>query len=204
MLSFTEPAFELVGGALCLDLINTLGDRFDPERQRELLTTYKELLAFALQSNAVSTRDAKFLIRLAGQHPREASGALCELIRLRECLNRIFRPIAADMVPTANDLKELSSFVQDALSHLLLRRDHGNIELDWPEPKSDLKFLQWRAARSAADLLISPEAKWVRLCECDWFFVDRSRNHSRRWCDMKVCGNREKVRRFYARTRKKS
>jgi predicted RNA-binding Zn ribbon-like protein len=30
-------------------------------------------------------------------------------------------------------------------------------------------------------------------------FLDTSRNHTRRWCDMKVCGNRMKARRFQAR-----
>jgi predicted RNA-binding Zn ribbon-like protein len=30
-------------------------------------------------------------------------------------------------------------------------------------------------------------------------FVDTSKNHSRRWCDMKVCGNRVKARKFYRR-----
>jgi predicted RNA-binding Zn ribbon-like protein len=29
--------------------------------------------------------------------------------------------------------------------------------------------------------------------------VDDTKNCSRRWCDMKLCGNREKIRRFRAR-----
>lgn len=35
----------------------------------------------------------------------------------------------------------------------------------------------------------------LRLCErdaCRWAFYDTSRNRSRRWCSMEVCGNREK------------
>jgi len=31
------------------------------------------------------------------------------------------------------------------------------------------------------------------------FFLDTSKNHHRRWCDMTRCGNRAKVQRFYAR-----
>jgi predicted RNA-binding Zn ribbon-like protein len=60
----------------------------------------------------------------------------------------------------------------------------------------------WPIASSAADLLTSERLKKVRLCEaktCTWLFLDESRNHSRRWCDMKVCGNREKARRHYQR-----
>jgi len=38
----------------------------------------------------------------------------------------------------------------------------------------------------------------VRERECRWLFLDTSKNHTRRWCDMKVCGNRIKARRFKA------
>ncbi len=34
---------------------------------------------------------------------------------------------------------------------------------------------------------------------CNWLFYDASRNRSRRWCDMRDCGNRAKVRRFRKR-----
>ena len=48
------------------------------------------------------------------------------------------------------------------------------------------------------------DGSWGRLkaCladDCRWAFLDRSRNGSRRWCDMRVCGNREKARAFRAR-----
>jgi predicted RNA-binding Zn ribbon-like protein len=47
---------------------------------------------------------------------------------------------------------------------------------------------------------------WLRLkiCpadDCRWAFYDTSRNRSRRWCSMEVCGNRNKVRAFRDRTR---
>ena len=64
--------------------------------------------------------------------------------------------------------------------------------------------LWWPVAQAAADLLISDELKLVRWCEapdCEWLFLDRSRNRSRRWCDMTSCGNRAKARRHYERTR---
>ena len=42
----------------------------------------------------------------------------------------------------------------------------------------------------------------VRICEapdCEWLFYDTSKNRSRRWCDMRQCGNRMKARRHYRR-----
>jgi predicted RNA-binding Zn ribbon-like protein len=51
------------------------------------------------------------------------------------------------------------------------------------------------------------EGTWARLkaCrapDCAWAFVDSTRNHSRRWCSMAVCGNRAKGRAYRARTRR--
>jgi predicted RNA-binding Zn ribbon-like protein len=58
--------------------------------------------------------------------------------------------------------------------------------------------------RSIPRLLTSPEAGRVRQCEsetCAWLFLDQSRSRSRRWCDMKVCGDRAKARRHYERNK---
>jgi predicted RNA-binding Zn ribbon-like protein len=50
------------------------------------------------------------------------------------------------------------------------------------------------------------DGTWRRLkvCpadDCRWAFYDESRNRSATWCDMRVCGNRAKVRGFRERTR---
>jgi predicted RNA-binding Zn ribbon-like protein len=42
----------------------------------------------------------------------------------------------------------------------------------------------------------------LKICpadDCRWAFYDTSRNRSRRWCSMEVCGNRQKVRAFRSR-----
>jgi predicted RNA-binding Zn ribbon-like protein len=50
------------------------------------------------------------------------------------------------------------------------------------------------------------DGTWPRLkvCladDCQWAYYDRSRNRSAVWCDMQVCGNRQKVRSFRERHR---
>ncbi len=61
-----------------------------------------------------------------------------------------------------------------------------------------------RLVATVAELAASEE--WARLkacrdAHCRAAFVDRSRNRSRAWCSMDVCGNREKARSFRARRR---
>ena len=51
-------------------------------------------------------------------------------------------------------------------------------------------------------LLSSGNLRRLRICpNCNWLFLDRSRNSSRLWCDMAVCGNRQKAKRHYLRHR---
>ncbi|TYB43438.1 CGNR zinc finger domain-containing protein [Actinomadura chibensis] len=62
-------------------------------------------------------------------------------------------------------------------------------------------------ARLAAAIMDAAAAgTWPRLkvCQedtCRWAFLDTSKNRSRSWCSMRVCGNRTKTRAYRARRR---
>jgi len=72
----------------------------------------------------------------------------------------------------------------------------------WRAQDDALDGLLWPFVRSAVELLTSEDLERVRECaavDCAWLFVDAIHNRSRRWCDMKSFGNREKAHRHYAR-----
>src|SRR6267378_2095771 len=57
---------------------------------------------------------------------------------------------------------------------------------------------------SAVGLLTSAKLERLRRCgksTCYWLFIDETRNHSRRWCEMASCGNVVKVRRHREKAR---
>ncbi|MPZ79791.1 MAG: hypothetical protein GEV28_05075 [Actinophytocola sp.] len=57
---------------------------------------------------------------------------------------------------------------------------------------------------AATRLVVRGEWDRIKICpaaDCRWAFYDRSRNHSRTWCSMRVCGNREKARAWRERAR---
>ena len=57
-------------------------------------------------------------------------------------------------------------------------------------------------AIAAAHLLAKGDLRAIRKCEgdnCPVWFYDKTRAHRRRWCDMALCGNRQKVARFRSR-----
>ncbi len=56
----------------------------------------------------------------------------------------------------------------------------------------------------AAAVEASARDEWprVKMCaadDCHWVFFDRSKPRTGRWCDMAVCGNREKTREYRRR-----
>ncbi len=65
------------------------------------------------------------------------------------------------------------------------------------DDSAGLARVLWPVAFSAARLLEGADLEHLKACGgCGRLFLDASRNHSRRWCDMEGCGNREKQRRW--------
>lgn len=204
-----RPKFDLSGGELSLDFANTMDNRRAPEKMADNLKSYAHLLAFAAQSGILSPADETRFLRTASSHPTEAARVLRRAIELREAIYNIGATLAARRQPHHADLARLNQEVQTALEHRRLGAAPGGLRWEWVDD-DDLTAPLWRIAKSAADLLSSPEVQSIRECAeetCGWLFVDRSRNRARRWCDMKTCGNRAKARRHYrllARSRRKS
>ncbi len=195
-----QYAFDFTGGELCLDFANTLGGSRD--RPTERLTSYEDLLAWGSQAGILNDEDVRYLGGLAAEHPRKAARALADAIALREALFRIIAAVIAGTPPAEADLGTLNAALPRALNHLRVAPRAAGCEWEWTGEEGALDRMLWPIARSAADLLVSSEVQRVRRCaaeECDWLFLDTTRNRSRRWCDMRTCGNRAKARRSYAR-----
>lgn len=80
----------------------------------------------------------------------------------------------------------------------------ATLPLQWTVPIKRMDDVVPALTLAADELLRSPDAALVRQCSgagCGWLFLDRTRNHSRQWCSSQDCGNRERARRHYRRTR---
>ena len=184
----------LIGGAVCLDFANT----------GSAIKDYADLVAWIQRVNALDGARAAGLNSLAASDPGAAQHVFEEAISLREVIHRLFTMQATGDVPLEADLKMLSELVSAAARHRTLQRSDDGYFWDWDPGALHLSVPNWIVARSATDLLTSDLQSWTRQCasdDCDWLFVDTSRNRSRRWCDMAECGNRAKARRNYARKR---
>lgn len=189
--------YELTGGELCLDFANTVDAR-PTEQRRELLEDYDDLIRWSLQTGMITDQTAKLLHKKASKQRRQASAALRRARLLREAIFDVLSAPAQGVSPPPAALDVVNGQVTAAFSHLRIGRSEGGFQWEWEEEDA-LDRMLWPVARSAAELLTSDKLKRVRVCsaaDCDWLFLDQSKNSSRRWCDMTVCGNRAKARRF--------
>jgi predicted RNA-binding Zn ribbon-like protein len=192
---------ELIGGELCLDFTNTVSTRKEV-LSREYLTNYPELVEWSRHARTLSEKEAKILLQEATHHPDRAAAALERAIVLRETLYRIFSAIAHQRQPEEADLVTMNRALTESLSRLEVVPAADRFAWTWVADEGELDHLLWPILRSAAQLLTSDELERVCACArdgCDWLFVDTSKNHSRRWCSMAMCGSRVKSRRYYRR-----
>ena len=192
-----ETAFQLIAGHPALDFVNTLDWRFRKTGPEDLLKSYADLLRFSEQSKVLTSKQTR-------QPHSEDARALQRCKELREAMAEIFYARLDGHRPSAASLKTLERYFKAARQRQTLLGKESHLEWGWSPTKSETDLPLWALAMSASELMLSESMDRVRACdnpECRWLFLDTSKNHTRRWCDMKVCGNRMKARRFKAQLR---
>jgi predicted RNA-binding Zn ribbon-like protein len=198
----TGPLHDASGGHPALDFVNSV-DRTVGKPWIDRVKDYRDLLAWSEAAGTLPVMPAR-LARGLRERATEADAALARARETREALFRIFSAVAAAAQPAADDLERLNAELGRALAHARVEPSAEGYVWAWDAGTPSLELPLWPLVRSAAELLTSPERRLVRRCAsetCLWLFLDRTKNHARRWCDMKVCGNRAKVRRHRRRAR---
>jgi predicted RNA-binding Zn ribbon-like protein len=192
-----------MGGPVCLDFINTLDDRPMP-KHKELLVNYYDLISFAADAAILGEAQLKRLISESTLNPTQGDRAVRIAILMRETMYAVFWAVVKNKQVPSVQLQALNQYVETAAQHFRLVPGHGHFEWRFDSQRAGLEAPLWLIVRSAVELLASDQLQYVRACAsktCQWLFLDESRNHARRWCDMTKCGNRAKVKRFYTRTK---
>jgi predicted RNA-binding Zn ribbon-like protein len=174
---FVWTSHRFSGGVLALDLINTIVWK-DVEGQRtDRFADPANIRSFA---KAATIHRAKELGGLSLVPPTKAEDAK-NLLQLRARLDDWLR--ATSKPPSMHCLLEACAKASGQKLPGKTKRSLGEAC-----SVSALRFLD-------ADL----KAR-VKVCpSCRWLYLDKSKNKSRLWCDMKVCGNRAKAQAHYTR-----
>lgn len=194
---------ELIGGQLCLDFTNTYTQT--EVLHHEYLHRYPDLLAWSGHAGLLSDDQAEQLDQKAVYDSAMAAAVFDRAIALRGTIYRIFAAVAHQQTPLPADVTALNVWLAEAPGRPQLVSTGAAFTWQWRQDSSALDTMLWPIAWSAADLLTSADLPRVRQCArsdgCDWLFVDTSKNQSRRWCSMNLCGSRDKMRRYYQRKR---
>jgi predicted RNA-binding Zn ribbon-like protein len=189
--SWTPHRFS--GGALALDVTNTVVLRHDPERTFDRFDDAPEIIRFA---EAASVQRAH---ELGGRrlHATNAISTRQKVLALRETTDRLFRGAASSGCLDTADLPPFLSACAAGLDGHKVKLD---VDTHLARAAGEPVPFEAAVALSALALLQPQKAGRIRICaNCSWLFLDESRNRSRIWCDMAVCGNRQKARRHYRR-----
>lgn len=197
--SATETLLSTARAGLCLDFANSRYWRGTPE-PTETLTTFDDVFTWLAAANAL---DAKTIEALKQNWPPTAAG-YAETIQLREALYRIFTAMAAHADPAPADIEIFNRQLTAAPARSQLVK-HEGAYLWRANLKPQLPDLLAPILWTAGDMLAEPRRDRIRLCaneKCVWLFLDDSKSGTRRWCDMKACGNRAKAHRHYEKKKK--
>ena len=182
----------IVAGQLALDFANTVDDPLGPERH-DHIASYHDLLWWSLRMSLLTEGEADRLLRVAA--PRRATAVVRRAHSLREAINR-----TAGSVADGQELEawpELRRFVSPAIERMELVP--GRVpQPSWP--RDALDSMLWPVAHAAYALLTGAQSLRIKRCAgCPWLFLDQTKNGSRRWCSMEICGTNEKVRLYVSR-----
>ena len=191
---------ESVDADRVLAFVNTLSGR-PTAAPVERLVSYEALVDWAREQHLVSAAAGERLSAEARRRPQQAASVLARAKDFREALQALAAAIEHNRHPALSVLATIGDCLAAAYAHgRLVPHDGG---LQWiASAEDDLDRILWEIGRATGRLVGSPRLARIRSCaasDCAWWFVDDTKNHSRRWCDMKICGNRAKMRRYRAK-----
>jgi predicted RNA-binding Zn ribbon-like protein len=180
---------DLRGGHPVVDFVNTVAWRGDSARRIDHLADYADLIAWcghagvltAAEMRAVPADDAPRVLALAK--------------RLREALHSLWIDGMLDTL--------IGETYMSAMGRRQLRLTDNAVA--WTEEALTTRTPVDRIAIAAVELLTQTRLERIKGCNdeaCGWLFIDSSHRQNRRWCSAADCGNRDRARRHYERSRR--
>lgn len=196
----TQQPFLFVGNHLCLDFVNT--QMIVRGKPTDLLGGYEDLVAWLVQAKMVNAALATAVMTQWNHKDQEQlfeEGILFRKI-LREMAGRI---VARKTIP-GSVVTSINRLLSRCPGYPQLVYTNGRFERHFQSLATQKDGLLAPLAEAAGDLLCSGNLSLVKKCgnaACILYFYDTTKNHTRHWCSMQLCGNRMKVAAHYHRKR---
>jgi predicted RNA-binding Zn ribbon-like protein len=188
----------MIGGNLSIDFANHMLrlDHYSSVRDQ-----YTIVLSWLEHTGLISNDQSQGYFLLMDNEQELVRTFLQKVILLRDTVYNIFLAVTRRKSPRQEEVEALNEYVKDCYGHLMITDTANGFEWRWEEVRTVEDCLR-PIVRSAAELLTSDLLSRVRLCpgeSCGWLFLDTTKNRSRKWCDMKDCGNVVKARNYRKR-----
>ncbi|MEQ1523411.1 MAG: CGNR zinc finger domain-containing protein [Aestuariivirga sp.] len=193
----------LVAGKLALDFTNTESGRGGAEHLDHLQTA-DDLVAWAAHAKIIGEKDAALARRIIKDQDKLARHLVARGRFLRETIYQINSNIVTGKPPAVKLLHGLTAIHAEMLATATLTPQGDNYEWAWHSRAELTAAILGPITLSALDLLLHANFSRIKQCHgnhCGWLFYDSTKNKSRQWCDMSVCGNRAKASALRARIR---
>ncbi len=197
----TAKSIRLIGGARVLDFINTTNGRRPGTALKvieERLTSFQFFFEWALHASLISPQEFDAYKSMVFELPISYRPELDAILAFRECLYAVFYPLSLHQAAPEEALQQINLRFQQGAAWRVLHSVDGRPAWGWRPCASAQELttlLMGRLAIEATQLLVSDALSGLRCCnstDCDWLFLDISKNKQRKWCQMSVCGSREK------------
>jgi predicted RNA-binding Zn ribbon-like protein len=188
----------LIGGELALDFANTSSGR-GSDAHSDHLQRPEHVAIWAAHAKILTEEDAEWLARETAAEPSLGTRLLNETLALREDVYQLAAAIAAGRRTSAERIENLTKTHARALACARLAPIGDNFGWTWSARQAPVEAIAGPISLSALTLLQQADLTRVKQCQgekCGWLFFDATKNKSRRWCEMEVCGNRAKQKRF--------
>jgi predicted RNA-binding Zn ribbon-like protein len=192
----TAGELDLRAGHPVIDFVNTVAWRGDAARRLDHLVDYSDVLAWSRHCGVVSAAESRILIRTSRAEKDAAGRAVERAKRLREALHAWFT--AGSPAGLATVHAEYSC----AVRHRELVPTADGV--GWADRQITVETPIDRLSADAVGLITVVPRDRIKPCgdpSCGWLFLDTSHRQNRRWCSAADCGNRDRARRHYERSR---
>ena len=202
-MSQSESKFIFVGGQLVLDFINThLQAAAGPV---DLLSSFSDLITWLHQAGVLDSRQAKTAQAAWGQG-EEAGQLLDQARKFRGVLHHMIDRLAHGQPIQQSTVDGINQVLARNIGYNHLVQGPTGFEFRFQSTGHATSHLLVPIAQAAGELLCQGDPARIRECgnpPCSLRYYDTSKNRTRRWCSMAICGNRMKAAAFYQRTKKK-
>jgi predicted RNA-binding Zn ribbon-like protein len=182
-------SLSLIAGHLALNFANTASGRGSGHFQ-EHLQAPNHVLEWADHAGLAAKPHSK----KRGAAP---AALLREAVNLRNLIYGIGASLAQGLTPQPGLLQRLAASHVKTLKAAALKTDGMRFTWDWDAKTGRFEHVLGPIALSAVAMLTDLDHARIKQCagkNCGWLFYDETKNNSRRWCEMSVCGNRSKAR----------